>query len=425
MKLQSTIALAAGKLARGSLGLLGKNGGALPGLVAERLSPHILADTLGDLPDGVVVVTGTNGKTTTTKVITDILRGSGKQVLTNKMGSNFTRGIVSEVVRASRLGKKLPHDIAVIELDEAYAKKFVQIVQPSYVVALNVMRDQLDRFGEIDTTADLIAATMEQATRGVIVNANDIRLCKAAAKLDVPVHYYGVAKQLLSHFPADDDLLAVDQDATMHREAAKKISVELTNFEGQHVTYTFDGHKKAQAALTLPGQYNFQNGAAALALVREILPNSEPAYLVEQLSSVKPAFGRGEIISYGGTDIEIILIKNPSGFRLALASFESPADTLIAINDNDPDGRDVSWLWDVSFESLVGSRVQTAGSRAHDMALRLQYDNVAVGTSTPNLTSALKQFLSLPPGNTKRIFCNYTAMLAIRKYFGEELRGVS
>lgn len=426
MKLRSTIAIAAGKITRGGLGLLGKNGGALPGLIAEKLSPKVLADTLGALPDGVIVVTGTNGKTTTTKIITDILRGSGKHVLTNKMGSNFTRGIASEVVRTSSLGKNLPHDVAVIELDEAYAKKFVQIVRPSYVVALNVMRDQLDRFGEIDTTAQLIASAMQRATRGVIVNGNDVRLCNAAEKLTVPVRYYGVAKKLLEHFPADDDLLAVETTGdTMHGETSKKISVELSDFDGQHVTYTFDGTQKASGNLTLPGQYNFQNGAAALALVRELLPDTKPAYLIEQLSTVKPAFGRGEVISYDGKEVEIILIKNPSGFRLALASFENPADTLIAINDNDPDGRDVSWLWDVSFESLVSSSVYTTGSRAHDMALRLQYDNVPVGGSLPNLTAAVRQFMSLPPGNTKRIFCNYSAMLAIRKHFGEELRGVA
>lgn len=427
MKLRSTLAIAAGKFARGAVQLAGKNGGALPGLVAERLSPNILADTLRGLPDGVVVVTGTNGKTTTTKIITDILRGSGKKVLTNKMGSNFTRGIASEVVRTSKLGKPLPHDIAVIELDEAYAKKFVQIVRPTYVVALNVMRDQLDRFGEIDTTAQLIASAMERATKGVIVNANDVRLCKAAESLTVPVHYYGVAKKLLGHFPADDDLLVVEQTPdTMHGEVAKKISVELADFAGQHVSYTFDSHAQVDAELTLPGQYNFQNGAAALALARLLLPESKPEYLVEQLSSVKPAFGRGELLTIGDQEVELILIKNPSGFRLALASFTEPADTLIAINDNDPDGRDVSWLWDVSFTSLAGSkRIHTTGSRAHDMALRLQYDDVAIGDAEPDLSRAVKQFMALPNQGTKRIFCNYTAMLAIRKYFGEELRGVS
>ena len=125
-----------------------------------------------------------------------------------------------------------------------------------------------------------------------------------------------------------------------------------------------------------------------------------------------------------GKEVEIILIKNPSGFRLALASFESPADTLIAINDNDPDGRDVSWLWDVSFESLIGSSVHTTGSRAYDMAVRLQYDNVPVGTVMPVLHASVKHFMALPSGNTKRIFCNYTAMLAIRRQFGKELRSV-
>lgn len=424
MTLRTTLALAAAKITQGGLHVLGKNGGALPGLIAERMSPRVLIDTLSRLPLGVVIITGTNGKTTTTKIITDILQQNGKRVLTNKMGSNFTRGIASVVVRESSATGKLPHDVAVLELDEAYAKKFAALMPPDYVVALNVMRDQLDRFGEIDTTANLIGSAMQRAQKGVIVNADDPRLTKIAASLDVPVHYYGVAEKLLDHFPADDDLLAVGTDTHTHA-STKKVAVQLSDFKDQSVSYTFTKNVHETAELTLNGQYNFQNGAAALTAVQLLLPDVSPKQLVQQLASVKPAFGRGEILTVHGKEVEIILIKNPSGFRLALASFTSPADTLIAINDNDPDGRDVSWLWDVSFDSLIGSSVHTTGSRAYDMAVRLQYDNVPVGTVMPSLNAATKHFMALPTDKTKRIFCNYTAMLAIRRRFGKELRETS
>lgn len=424
MKFRTAIALTASKFVRGSLRLLGKNAGALPGLVGERIAPNILADTLCDLPDGVIIVTGTNGKTTTTKIITDMLELNGKRVLTNRMGSNFTRGVVSVIVAESELGKPLPHDIAVLELDEAYARKFVQICRPRYVVALNVMRDQLDRFGEIDTTARLIASAMHAARDGVVVNADDPRLVTAADDAKSEVIYFGVDTKLASHFPHDDALLAVDDDIPQPAmKQQHKLAVALKDFRGQHVTYAF-GRKTAKVTMRLTGQYNFQNGAAALALLQKLLPDVTPETLVSQLSHILPAFGRGEVIEIDGQRIELILIKNPSGFRLALASFDKPAETLIVINDNDPDGHDVSWLWDVNFHMLGKGNVATSGLRGYDMALRLQYDDVSVAWAEPDIKKAVSKLLATKSDLPKRIFCNYTAMLAIRSQFGKELHEV-
>lgn len=423
MKFRTTVALAASKFVRGSLRLLGKSAGALPGLVGERIAPNILADTLSELPDGVIIVTGTNGKTTTTKIITDMLRLNGKRVLTNRMGSNFTRGVVSVIVAESELGKPLPHDVAVLELDEAYARKFVQICRPRYVVALNVMRDQLDRFGEIDTTARYIASAMHAAREGVIVNADDPRLVAATEDMKADAVYFGVDAKLSAHFPNDDAMLAVDPAKP---EVAKKkhtLAVALKDFRGQHVTYAF-GRKTAKVTMRLTGQYNFQNGAAALALLQKLLPDVTPETLVSQLSHILPAFGRGEVIEIDGQRIELILIKNPSGFRLALASFDKPAEALIAINDNDPDGRDVSWLWDVNFHALGKGSVATSGSRGYDMALRLQYDGVPVAWAETDIKKAVDKLLAAKTELPKRIFCNYTAMLAIRSHFGKELHEV-
>lgn len=408
---------------RGGLRTMGKSAGALPGLVGERISPTILADTLGSLPDGVIIVTGTNGKTTTTKIITELLELNGKRVLTNRMGSNFTRGVVSVIVAESELGKPLPHDIAVLELDEAYARKFVQTVKPRYVVALNVMRDQLDRFGEIDTTARMIGSAMQAARKGVITNADDPRLVTIAADLVSEVTYFGVDARLAKHFPDDDALLQVDANGPDKTPQKPKADIMLRDFRGQQVTYAF-GRKTAKVTMRITGQYNFQNGAAALALLTKIMPDITPDTLTQQLSHVLPAFGRGEVLEIDGQRVELILIKNPSGFRLALASFENPAEALVAINDHDPDGRDVSWLWDVNFHALGKSHVATSGLRAYDMALRLQYDDVAVAWAEPDVKKAVKKLLAAKSELPKRIFCNYTAMLAIRSQFGKELHEV-
>ncbi|MCD8561555.1 DUF1727 domain-containing protein [Candidatus Saccharibacteria bacterium] len=168
--------------------------------------------------------------------------------------------------------------------------------------------------------------------------------------------------------------------------------------------------------LKLTGVYNAFNAAAALAVVHEVLPDSSPAALIKALAEVQPAFGRGEKILVNGQSVELVLVKNPAGFRLALESYDPAGhSTLIAINDEYADGRDMSWLWDVSFTSLAHAPVFVTGIRAYDMALRLQYDEVPFEAVSPNMTTALKQFLALHPAQPKRIYCTYTAMFAIRK----------
>lgn len=145
-------------------------------------------------------------------------------------------------------------------------------------------------------------------------------------------------------------------------------------------------------------------------------PREQSRKLLEELAEVKPAFGRGEAVEIDGEPLEIVLEKNPSGFRLALSSYaDAPASTMIAINDNYADGRDMSWLWDVSFESLTGSGVEmVSGTRAYDMALRLQYDLVDVSSVETKLGDALRQFIDKTSGR-RRIYCTYTAMLSLRR----------
>ena len=151
------------------------HGSALPGLVVEKLSPHFLGRLLAELPEGVVLVSGTNGKTTTTKIVADLLRADGYRVFTNPSGSNFARGVISAALPVMRRGR-LGADIAVLELDEAHATHFVAQVKPRYSLLLNVLRDQLDRFGEIDQTARLLSYVAEQTTDVVVLNADDPRL---------------------------------------------------------------------------------------------------------------------------------------------------------------------------------------------------------------------------------------------------------
>jgi UDP-N-acetylmuramyl tripeptide synthase len=267
------------------------------------------------------------------------------------------------------------------------------------------MRDQLDRFGEIDHTAELLHEIAKNTIDRVVTNREDKRL----SNIDSAV-FFGLSDKTRKVFKEDDDLL--EASAKTNKKPRHNASVILEDMKDDEVYYNIGKTK-----LKLGGVYNAFNAAGALALVKEILPEVSDDIWLEKLSEVKPAFGRGEKIG----DMEIVLVKNPSGFQLALESFDKPNAVMIAITDEYADGRDVSWLWNVDFSSvknLVGARsvareIITSGNRSADMALRLKYEDIKVAANEPDLKKALA-ILNEKPGE-KYIFCTYTAMLKIRK----------
>lgn len=389
-------------------------GSALPGLVVEKIDPDFAKTTLSDLPYGVVVVSGTNGKTTTTKIVVELLESQGLKVFTNKTGSNFSRGVVAALLGEVDMKGKLNADIAVLELDEAHAVHFVDKIPPRYSLILNVMRDQLDRFGEIDHTANLLRHIANCTTEITILNREDSRIANIAKSLPKnKFKFFGLDEKLIDLFPTDDELHSNRLCSKNNTDA----DVILTKLDGNNATFLIND-KNYNLNLKLSGIYNIFNAAAAVALVKNILKNKiNYDSLLNKLEKISPAFGRGEIITVNNTPVELVLVKNPSGFRLGLKSF-NPAGykTMIAINDNYADGRDMSWLWDVDFSSLSKDGVNyVTGIRAYDMALRLQYNDIKTGYVDTNIEKSLKLFLNHSPKTPKRIYCTYTAMLAIRQ----------
>lgn len=397
-------------------------GSALPGLFVEKIDPDFIKRTLSSLKRGVLVISGTNGKTTTTKIIVELLEAEGLKVFTNKTGSNFVRGVASALLGEVNIKGELDADIAVLELDEAHAVKFVDVISPDYCLLLNVMRDQLDRFSEIDKTAELLEKVAEETTSKLIVNSEDKRLVNIAKKqFDTPTNYFGFEKKLARLMPTDEELY--DNAKEHERDSSIKPIVELMSLEKNKGTIKIKD-KEYIIDFKLNGIYNIYNAVAALATVITILKDeANPNRLAKELALVEPAFGRGESILIDGTEIEIVLVKNPSGFRLSLMSYlADDAPTMIIINDNYADGRDMSWLWDVDFASLRAKGVtMVSGIRAYDMALRLSYDDVNVEEIEPNILKALKSFIK-KDGNKKHIFTTYTAMLEIRKYFEKKTK---
>lgn len=402
-----------GKTVRNAARLRG-GGSALPGLFVEKISPDFIKTTLAQLPRGVVVISGTNGKTTTTKMVVALLEAHGLKVFTNRTGSNFARGVAAALLGDIDIKGNLDADIAVLELDEAHAVPFVKTIPPRYSLLLNVMRDQLDRFGEIDATAKMLEKIAIATTDTVVLNREDSRVLKIKDSLtNQKVELFGLSDALLTHFPSDDDM----RTGSVKKVKRPDAGVILKAYSGNKATYDLTG-SEFSTSLKLNGVYNVFNSAAAIALARTILnKEAKDDIIISTIANVTPAFGRGEELQVGGRPLELVLVKNPSGFRLGLKSF-SPEGyaTMIAVNDSYADGRDMSWLWDVDFESLANEGVaEVSGVRAYDMALRLQYDEVTITHIEPNLTTALRQFIEVNKDKPKRIYCTYTAMLALRR----------
>lgn len=468
-----------GKAVRAASRLAHGGGSAFPGKIVERIDPQFLARTLQQLPLGVVLVSGTNGKTTTTRMVASMLESLGLKVFTNPTGSNFTRGVVSSLLAEVSLGGKLDADIAVLELDEAYAVHFVKQVQPDYCLLLNVMRDQLDRFGEIDNTARLLSKAAEATTGTVVLNREDPRIARLAdvahTEDGVEVRYFGLDGSLRRFFPSDDDMcttvdtassanIEIDDAAVIAKTGenaeksedaaiAEQLPADVTLLAvGDHrASFGIDG-ETYETGVRLEGVYNLYNAAAALAAVRAVVADAQAMFLpfeenvtdelllqvgisqrmidfahsttqsmIDAAAEVTPAFGRGEVIDVNGSPVELLLVKNPMGFRLSLASFAPEGcDTMIAINDEYADGRDMSWLWDVDFSSLRDTGVSmVSGVRAWDMALRLEYDQVPVNSVNTELEEAVSTFVNANPGAPKHIYCTYTAMLKTRAALGK------
>lgn len=430
--LRTTAAVVAGKSARLAARLRG-GGSAMPGLVVERIDPQFLAHALGSIPDGIVVVSGTNGKTTTTKMLASVLRAHGKRVFSNPTGSNFTRGVISSMLKEVPLTGRLDADIAVLELDEWHSLQFAKVVTPTHSLLLNVARDQLDRFAEIDTTAKLLTTLAQATTTGVVLNRDDSFIARIAPALgeDTQIRYFGFDPAVVADLPPlqeadarfDDDFSPPPggcTDGLLHPLDDREFSIAF----GDSVVGPVRLRQRGLAAMI--------NATAAVTTARMLLGDAfSEAATLEALRTVTPPFGRGEVIDAGGQPLELVLVKNPAGFTVALGTYGTePVTTMVAINDDYADGQDVSWLYDVSFASLREQGVAlTSGVRAYDMALRLDYDDVSVDAVVPDLEQALDRLLREHPDEPRRIFCTYTAMMRLRRLlaaryqlaqFGEE-----
>lgn len=442
-------AIAAGKVAAETSRRLGRGGGtALPGLVAERFDPGLIASVAAQLGHGCVVVTGTNGKTTTAGMLAAIARAAGLRVVHNRSGSNLMRGLATTLVEASGLHGRLPQasrSLGVFEIDEATLLHAAPALRPRTVVFTNLFRDQLDRYGEVDSILEIWRRSLAQLPSAgtIALNADDPSVASlAAASRSSPV-FYGVEDR--SHAAEAEhaaDARWCARCGTEYRYSAlyfghiglwscagcgaarpqPEVAAEYVDLEGPTTTHLAIRTPAGPLALTLAlgGLYNAYNALAATAGAAAL---QLPAPAIEHgLRGFSAAFGRQERLQVRGRTVELLLCKNPAGVNQvlrALATRPGGQTLLLILNDGIADGRDVSWIWDVDYEQLHG-RVRLAvacGRRGADLALRLKYAGLGdctrlEGSIERGLQHAL---VETPVGETLIVLPTYTAMLAVRE----------
>jgi lipid II isoglutaminyl synthase (glutamine-hydrolysing) len=447
-----TVALAASKVTAMGIRRLGRGGGtSAPGLVADRLDGALLTKLTDRLEHGAVVVAGTNGKTTTSRIIADIFEAASYDVVHNRSGSNLVRGVVSAFVsRASLTGAPGGH-IGVIEADEAALPELIRRARPRVLLLNNLFRDQLDRYGELDTIARSWRSVLRELDErtAVVVNGDDPTLVAITDDLRANRVCFGLdeRRHRLDALPhaADAAVCRVcGVDLAYHALYVSHLGdwycpncgrkrpdliytgsdIELHGVESLALDITPRGQPLRRVNIGIPGLYNAYNVLAAVAVAREVgiaWPAIDRAF-----AAFRSAFGRIERVTYQGRQLTLALVKNPVGFNEVLRMLTAETGglalpTLIAINDLDADGRDVSWLWDVDFELLATGKgdLHTTGLRGPDMANRLKYAGVALDRIHPapnDLTAGLDAFVAaVPDGGSGYILPSYTAMLQIRK----------
>lgn len=428
-----------GKLALLALRLLGRRATSLPGKLALRVSPRVLARLGGQL-QRCVIVTGTNGKTTTAALLAAALRTTGP-LIHNEEGSNMSQGLATALLRSTNWFGRLQVKQAVLEIDEATLPRVAVWFPAQILVVTNVFRDQLDRYGELDTAIQKLLEGIRQTSATLILNADDPLCAHIGRASGKPTQYYGLS--------ADDVSLSARaqmRDGAFCLACGQRLNYDSFFYgqlgryacpqcdfarpeaavEGAYLGAALRVHAQGELphvyALPVRGIFNAYNALAAIAASRVwgVLPDE----IQTGLSTFRAPLGRMQSFATDPPSV-LNLIKNPTGCDSVLQTISREPQTrvlCIAINDLAADGRDVSWLWDVDFELLAEEghtwHIVTTGLRAEDMALRLKYAGVpeAAITSIPDLTEATHHTFAVASlHGDAPVYClaTYTALYAM------------
>jgi len=407
-------AILIGRLIRVAVRLVRPGGGsALPGLVVSKLAPTLVYKTLRSFPLGYVAITGTAGKSTTTKMIVAIVRAHGVDVFTNPSTANIEQGFFSTIVRTGNLLGHVAGDIAILEMDEAHAASVSMKLQPKTSVILNILEDQLDRFIDPALVRDTLATVVRNTEGRVLLNADDqncLQIAQVEAVSESAI-WFGFSNSLAK-------ISNLQYAPTYLADLPKpNTTVHLESYQNQKVSVLVDS-TKVSFQLPSRGVHFALDAVAAIATAREILGKTFDVKLAAQvLDELPPVFSRGEVRAVDGENIEFILVQNPASMQLNLDNLDDNLDqVLFAI------GRDVhdpSWLWTVDYRQLKHVSL-VSGFNYADAALVLKYQGVEVDFVEVDYLKAIDAFFALPkPKNgIKTVLYSADAMRRLRRYKG-------
>ena len=415
-----------------------KGGTTFPGKVALKIDKNILSKVSKGYK--VVLVTGTNGKTTTTSMIYNIIKNSGKNVITNNTGANLFPGIVTTFIDNYKFFNKTNDSYAIIEVDEANLKYITKYISPEVITVTNLFRDQLDRYGEVYTTLSKILEGIELSPKTTLVLNGDESLL---GNLNLPNNqvFYGFDTKV-------NDNKDIDINAD-----AKFCKFCKSPYEYNYITYNHLGNfycsncgfkrsdlkysvneiieltpdsstikiNDLEVTVSQSGVYNIYNALCAYSISKELSVSDE--FIKNSLEKQDSSFGRQESIKIEDKEIKIILVKNPAGYNQALDTLCLNNDDFscaFLLNDNYADGTDVSWIWDVDFEKLNSlniNNIYISGLRCYDMAVRLKIsglkeESFIIEENFEDLTEKIKACNS----DKVYILATYTAMINYRKH---------
>lgn len=433
--------------------ITGKGGTSLPGKLALKVNPKIINELIKGIKGDKIVITGTNGKTTTSGLIASILKTAGKNVIHNREGANMSSGIATVLIKNSNIYGKLKADIGVFEIDEANMPLLLDDIKPNIVVITNFFRDQLDRYGELDTTIKKVKESLNKLSKDsiVLLNADEPFTAAIGNDLKLKVMYYGINDHINREYglsPSFEQKYCPScGDKYVYKEVfygqlgdyycpscgkkRPKLDFSALNIDINEDGISFDLKYKDRLFKIkshLFGIYNIYNVMAAV--TANLLLNTNISDIINGLDNYKPIAGRLQKTTLNEKKAIINLIKNPIGFDSTLSmlkEIKKPLNLVIAINDNYADGRDVSWLWDVNIEDfVVNSKINSvvaSGLRAEDMALRLKY--AGIDTKKIEVINSIEKALNYISSVTKDeliiVLPNYTSLHEVNTFL--KLRG--
>ncbi len=407
------------------------------GLVVLKICPKFLTYCSKYVKKEIITITGTNGKTTTAGLIASILEGNSQRVVHNEKGANMLTGIANVLALNLLPFKRFDH--YVLESDEAYLTKLYDFLPSNYLLVTNLFRDQLDRYGELDTTARKIQDAIDKNPNlKLLLNADDPMVANLGQ--DKERIYFGfdnveiISNSIASHAPAENVNCPACLEALKYTErffAQQGHYYCDCGYQRPHCDYSgdvkiFDDYSilkirsqkgEFEFNVGLIGLYNAYNALAAIALALDL--GYEQNQIQTALNSYQSIFGRAEKLIMQGHQVLVQLIKNPTGASEVLKTVDLSSNILIMINDNYADGRDVSWLWDADFEFLKNAKnpIVVSGYRANDMAVRLKYAGIAPDKIViiPKIKHSMSHLLNSLDINEKiTILPTYTALLKMQ-----------